>query len=92
MRQQPLAALEWNGDRLGYEVWYRQLAGHVSSMPGATYSPVQVTYPLTSIELTNLMADVYYEVKVNAFNGRGHGPFTRPVDVYVGEAGKLELV
>ena len=25
---------------------------------------------------------------MKAYNGRGHGPHSRPVDVYVGEAGK----
>ncbi len=50
-----------------------------------------VTYPTTNVELTNLLIDNYYEVKVNAFNGKGHSPFSIPVDVYVGEAGTSQL-
>ena len=87
----------WNGDLLGYQVWYNQLQSSHTTRTRRTrdtesngYEPVTVTFPITQVELTNLVADVYYEFQVNAFNGKGHGPLSAPVDVYVGEAGKIQ--
>lgn len=41
--------------------------------------------PLT---LEGLQRDRIYEVRVVATNGQGDGPSSRPVSVYVGEAGQ----
>ncbi len=78
--------MSWNGDPLGYQIWYGRLAQ--IQQDSENYQQLTVTYPTTNVELTNLLHDNYYEVKVNAFNGKGHGPFSTPVDIYVGEAGK----
>lgn len=44
--------------------------------------------PLT---LEGLQRDRIYEVRVVATNGQGDGPASRPVSVYVGEAGQCAL-
>lgn len=87
MFMQPPSEESWNGNQLGYQVWYSQLAQIQQDMNN--YQQVTVAYPTTSVELTNLMQNLYYEIKVNAFNNKGHGPFSRPFDVFVGEAGKF---
>lgn len=82
--------MSWNGDPLGYMVYYERHS-KIQQDP-QDYQQVTVTYPTTNVELTNLLIDNYYEVKVNAFNGKGHGPFSIPVDVFVGEAGKIKIL
>ena len=50
---------------------------------------VTVPYPLSQAMLTNLRVGVTYEVKVAMFSNNGYGPFSHPVDVYIGIAGKI---
>ncbi len=87
MSLQPPPSVSWNGDPLGYQVYYGRLSQ--IQQDEENYHKVTVTYPTTNVALTDLDIKNYYEVKVRSFNGKGHGPFSIPVDVYVGEAGRL---
>ena len=53
---------------------------------------VTVTYPLSHAMLTNLRVGVTYEVKVAMFSNSGYSPFSQPIDVYIGIAGKMITV
>ena len=78
-----------NGNLLGYKVWSREL----------NYNNTEVTDSVPAdagrsneMELINLVGGQLYEIRVIAFNTRGHGPPSAPVDVYVGEAGEFATI
>lgn len=85
MFSQPPPHSSWNGDLLGYKVWYRPLV--YNSTVETPPQPADIGWTLGEMELVNLQKGQLYEVKVGAFNARGHGPLSTPIDVYVGEAG-----
>ena len=79
---QPPALKAWNGALQGYVVHYLRLYS------SAIQQEITVSHPNTSAMLTNLVRGHYYELRLSAFNQKGAGPQTRPLDVYVGDAGK----
>ena len=84
---QPPSRASQNGELLGYKVWYGKLSYNNSEVTEAEYGDIGWT--MHEMELITLIRGQLYEVKVNAFNARGHGPYSTPVDVYVGEAGQF---
>ena len=83
--QPPLQA-QTNGPLTGYSFQFRQLPG--GSFMEETISDAGVT----EHELLNLVRYQNYEVKLAATNSIGLGPYSAPVYVYIGEAGKDGLL
>ena len=50
-----------------------------------------VPYPETSLLLEDLQIDTNYEVRMTTYNSKGIGPFSRPLEFFVGEAGKTVM-
>ena len=84
---QPPPDASWNGQPVGYQVWYAPLQ-YVLTGSDANYQQQTVMFTHTRILLSNLALHQDYEVKVAALGVMGLGPFTQPYDIYVGEAGK----
>ena len=53
------------------------------------YQSVDVAYDVNTKLLTGLEIDRDYEIKVACYNTMGQGPFSQPLVVYVGEAGRF---
>ena len=81
---QALPHSAWNGSPVGYQIMFTKLV-HSRPVESPQFEPVFST----SKELTNLAEGYDYDIRVSAYNSAGNGPFSPPVDVYVGEAGKI---
>ncbi|CAD5116334.1 DgyrCDS5234 [Dimorphilus gyrociliatus] len=74
---------EWNSNRISsYVVKYGPLQWPTSE---AGYNQPVVDNAKT-IELQNLRKHTLYEIRVRARNSMGDGPWSQPIDIYVGEA------
>ncbi|XP_033119268.1 protein sidekick-2-like isoform X2 [Anneissia japonica] len=77
---QPPPSDTLNGQLQGYRITFRKL-------PDGDFTERIVSdKSVTEYELTNLERYVEYEVKVDAYNSEGHGPYSVPETVFVGEA------
>ena len=70
-------------------IHYIQRALVVPNGGDNNYQSVAVDFEVNARLLTNLEIRADYEIKVAAYNSRGIGPFSQPVFVFVGEAGKI---
>ena len=87
---QPMSSeTSWNGDPIGYQVWYVKVdSRRTGPVSDDSYHVIGVTYPQTRIVLSNLASYSLFEVKVATVNSIGRGPFSSPTDVFVGDASK----
>ncbi|XP_071965988.1 protein sidekick-2-like isoform X2 [Antedon mediterranea] len=69
-----------NGQLKGYRITFRKLPN------GDFTERIVPDKQASEYELTNLERYVEYEVKVDAYNIEGHGPYSVPETVFVGEA------
>ena len=89
---QPPPDASWNGAPVGYKVYYQQLNTLHTVPPSASlhhYQHQSIIFPQTRALVKNLLPLRDYEVKVAAYTDWGDGVLSRPLDFYVGEAGKV---
>lgn len=73
----------WNGELLGYRIYFTENSG-TSSSKSKTIRNVDAT----RAAITNLKSYITYEISIKAFNQIGEGPPSPPLTVTTHESGE----
>ncbi len=79
----------WNGDPLGYQIWYgiRELV----EQDEIYYEQVTVNYRFSQVLLSDLQQNTSYVIKMRAYNFLGNGPFSDTMDTFTQKMGEAIL-
>ena len=77
---QPLSNLEWNGETMGFKVFYKKISD-------ANFTTIIPKDSLTvhRSNIVGLLEGLEYQVKMLAFNDVGEGPFSAIITTKLGK-------